>query len=117
QFGARVESAFRTAVQRVRQRAILVATVILLVFGAIGIILWIGGHDVVAGKLSAGQLSAFVFYAAIVAGAVGTISEVIGDLQRAAGATERLFEMLGIEPEVRAPASPVALPLPARGTV
>ena len=116
-FAERVEAAFSTAIARIRQRAMLVASVIMLVFGAIGIILWIGGHDVVAGKLSAGQLSAFVFYAAIVAGAVGTISEVIGDLQRAAGATERLFELLGIEPEIRAPENPVALPLPARGTV
>jgi ATP-binding cassette subfamily B protein len=89
----------------------LVASVILLVFGAIGIILWIGGHDVVAGKLSAGQLSAFVFYAAIVAGAVGTISEVIGDVQRAAGATERLFELLDARPEIVAPAQ--AAPAPA----
>jgi ATP-binding cassette subfamily B protein len=91
--------------------------VILLVFGAVGVILWIGGHDVVAGRLSPGQLSAFVFYAVIVAGAVGTISEVIGDLQRAAGATERLFELLAIEPEIRAPANPVPMPVPARGTV
>ncbi len=116
-FAARVEAAFGTAVARIRQRAILVASVIMLVFGAVGIILWIGGHDVVAGKLSAGQLSAFVFYAAIVAGAVGTISEVIGDLQRAAGATERLFELLAIEPAIAAPARPLALPDPARGTV
>src|SRR6185295_14652261 len=116
-FAVRVEGAFTAAVERIRQRAILVTSVILLVFGAVGIILWIGGHDVVAGKLSAGQLSAFVFYAAIVAGAVGTISEVIGDLQRAAGATERLFELLGIEPEIRAPENPVSLPVPARGTV
>jgi ATP-binding cassette subfamily B protein len=117
QFGGRVESAFGTAVQRVRQRAFLVATVILLVFGAVGVILWIGGHDVVAGRLSAGQLSAFVFYAVIVAGAVGTVSEVIGDLQRAGGATERLFELLEIEPAIRAPANPIALPAPARGVV
>ena len=67
QFGARVEDAFGTAVQRVRQRALLVATVIILVFGAVGVILWIGGHDVLAGRISAGQLSAFVFYAVIVA--------------------------------------------------
>ncbi len=117
QFGARVEEAFGTALQRIRQRALLVATVILLVFGAVGVILWIGGHDVVAGRISPGQLSAFVFYAVIVAGAAGTISEVIGDLQRAAGATERLFELLVIEPEIRAPAGPVPLPSPARGTV
>jgi ATP-binding cassette subfamily B protein len=116
-FGERVEAAFATAKRRIRQRAMLVATVIMLVFGAVGVILWIGGHDVVAGHLSPGQLSAFVFYAVIVAGAVGTISEVIGDLQRAAGATERLFELLAIEPEIRAPANPVSMPVPARGTV
>ncbi len=116
-FGARVEAAFGAALQRIRQRAFLVAIVILLVFGAIGVILWIGGHDVMAGRISAGQLSAFVFYAVIVAGAVGTISEVIGDLQRAAGATERLFELLAVEPSIRAPADPVRLPVPARGSV
>ena len=70
-FGERVEAAFETARERIRQRASLVATVIVLVFGAIGVILWVGGHDVVAGRISAGQLSAFVFYAVIVAGAVG----------------------------------------------
>ncbi|HQR12073.1 MAG TPA: ABC transporter transmembrane domain-containing protein [Casimicrobiaceae bacterium] len=117
QFGARVESAFATARQRIRQRAFLVATVILLVFGAVGVILWIGGHDVLAGRISPGQLSAFVFYAVIVAGAVGAISEVVGDLQRAAGATERLFELLEVDSGIRAPANPVALPVPARGTV
>jgi ATP-binding cassette subfamily B protein len=116
-FAERVEAAFGTAVARIRQRALLVATVIVLVFGAVGVILWIGGHDVVAGRISAGQLSAFVFYAVIVASAVGTISEVVGDLQRAAGATERLFELLAVEPAIRAPADAVALPTPARGTV
>ena len=117
QFGARVEDAFGTALLRIRQRALLVATVIVLVFGAVGVILWIGGHDVVSGQISAGQLSAFVFYAVIVASAAGTISEVVGDLQRAAGATERLFELLTIEPAIRAPERPVPLPVPARGTV
>jgi ATP-binding cassette subfamily B protein len=116
-FAERVEAAFGTAVARIRQRALLVATVIVLVFGAVGVILWIGGHDVVAGRISAGQLSAFVFYAVIVASAVGTISEVVGDLQRAAGATERLFELLAVEPAIRAPVDPVALSTPARGTV
>jgi ATP-binding cassette subfamily B protein len=116
-FGERVEAAFGVARQRIRQRASLVASVIVLVFGAVGVILWIGGHDVVAGRLSAGELSAFVFYAVIVAGAVGTISEVVGDLQRAAGATERLFELLAADPVIRAPEHPVALPSPARGTV
>jgi len=117
QFGARVEDAFGTALLRIRQRAFLVAAVIVLVFGAVGVILWIGGHDVVAGRITAGQLSAFVFYAVIVAGAAGTISEVVGDLQRAAGATERLFELMAIEPAIRAPAHPAALPEPARGEV
>ena len=117
QFGARVESAFATALQRIRQRAILVATVIMLVFGAVGVILWIGGHDVVAGRISPGQLSAFVFYAVIVASAAGAISEVVGDLQRAAGATERLFELLEVDSAIRAPANPTPLPIPARGTV
>src|SRR5437660_5927256 len=116
-FADRVEEAFATAKRRIRQRALLVATVIVLVFGAVGVILWIGGHDVVAGRLSAGQLSAFVFYAVLVASAVGTISEVIGDLQRAAGATERLFELLAVVPEISPPANPIAFPSPARGTV
>jgi len=117
EFGARVEGAFATALQRIRQRSFLVAAVILLVFGSVGIILWIGGHDVVAGRITAGQLSAFVFYAIVVAGAAGAISEVMGELQRAAGATERLFELLAIEPAIRAPAHPVALPVPPQGTV
>ncbi len=117
QFGARVEDAFGTALLRIRQRAFLVAAVIVLVFGAVGVILWIGGHDVVAGRITAGQLSAFVFYAVLVAGAAGTISEVVGDLQRAAGATERLFELMAIEPDIRVPEHPVALPTPARGEV
>src|SRR6059058_4260811 len=116
-FADRVEDAFATAKRRIRQRALLVATVIVLVFGAVGVILWIGGHDVVAGRLSAGQLSAFVFYAVLVASAVGTISEVIGDLQRAAGATERLFELLAVVPEISAPLNPTPFPSPARGTV
>ncbi len=89
----------------------------MLAFGAVGIILWIGGHDVVAGRISPGELSAFVFYAVIVASAVGTISEVIGDVQRAGGATERLFELLSVDPSIRAPADPVPLPSPAAGTV
>ncbi len=116
-FGERVEQAFGTAVRRIGQRALLVALVMLLAFGAVGVILWIGGHDVLAGRLSAGELSAFVFYAVLVAGAVGAVSEVIGDLQRAAGATERLMELLATEPSIRAPANPQVLPERSRGEV
>ena len=116
-FGERVEQAFATAAERIRQRALLIALVMLLAFGAVGVILWIGGHDVLAGRISAGELSAFVFYAVLVAGAFGAVSEVIGDLQRAAGATERLMELLATEPQIRAPVSPQPLPEPARGEV
>jgi len=116
-FAERVESTFGTALRRIRQRAALISMVILLSFGSVGVILWIGGHDVLAGRLSAGQLSAFVFYAVLVAGGAAAISEVVGDLQRAAGATERLLELLATEPEIRAPADPVALPDPPRGGI
>ena len=116
-FGALVEGAFATARRRIRARAILTAIVILLVFGAVSTILWIGGHDVLLGRITAGQLSAFVFYAIVVAGSVGAISEVVGDLQRAAGAMERILELLKTEPEIAAPADPLALPEPPRGAV
>jgi ATP-binding cassette, subfamily B, bacterial len=116
-FGERVESVFATAVRRIRQRSLMIGAVVALVFGAIGLILWSGGHDVVAGKMTAGDLSAFVFYSMMLAMAVGTISEVIGDAQRAAGATERLMELLSTEPEITAPAQPQALPEPSRRNV
>ncbi|NML24236.1 ATP-binding cassette domain-containing protein [Zoogloea sp. G-4-1-14] len=116
-FGQLVENSFATARERVANRARLVAAVMVLVFGAIAFILWIGGHDVLAGRLSAGELSAFVFYAAIVAGSVGALSEVWGELQRAAGATERLTEILSTQPAIQAPAAPRAFPLPARGEI
>ena len=116
-FGKRVEEAFDVAIRRVRVRAVMTVIVIVLVFGAVGIILWIGGHDVVAGRITPGELSAFVIYSVVVAGSVGAISEVIGDLQRAAGATERLFSLLAVESEIRAPAVPKPLPSPAAGAL
>ena len=116
-FNARVESTFETGVSRIRQRALLIMAVITLAFGAVAMILWVGGRDVIAGAITGGQLSAFIFYAVIVAGAVGTISEVVGDLQRAAGATERLVELLETPSEITAPSVPVALPNPASGRV
>ncbi len=117
QFGERVEDAFSTAIGRIRARALLTATVILLVFSAIGVIMWIGGRDVIEGTISPGQLSAFIFYAIVVAGSVGAISEVIGDLQRAAGALERLLEMLATKPDITAPETPAELPNPMQAKV
>ena len=114
-YGHQVEAAFTAAVQRARASAVLSALVMLLTFGAISTVLWIGGHDVLAGRLTGGQLSAFVFYAVLVAGSVGALSEVAGDLLRAAGATERLLELLNTEPHIRAPALPLPLPEPPRG--
>lgn len=116
-FSVRVEQAFGTAVRRIRARAALTATVIVLVFGAIAAILWVGGHDVLSGRISPGELSAFVFYAVVVAGAVGSISEVIGDLQRAAGATERLLDLLHTDSDIEVSDTPTPLPQPARGAV
>ncbi len=115
-FGEHAEEAFDTAMRRVRARALMTTTVIVLVFGAIGVILWLGAHGVVAGEISAGALTAFIFYAVVVAGSVGAMTEVIGDLQRAAGATERLFELLETKSEITAPAEPKALPNPVSGT-
>ena len=116
-FGRLVEESFVTARARVANRARLVAAVMVLVFGAIAFILWVGGHDVLAGTLSAGDLSAFVFYAALVAGSVGALSEVWGDLQRAAGATERLMEILNARPAILAPAQARPFPEPSCGAI
>lgn len=114
-FAWRSEQAFETAVRRIRARAWLTALVILLVFGAVAAILWIGGQDVLAGRMSGGELAAFVFYAVVVAGSVGAIGEVIGDLQRAAGATERLVDLLSTQPDIQAPENPEPMPEPAEG--
>ncbi|MSR14162.1 MAG: ATP-binding cassette domain-containing protein [Gammaproteobacteria bacterium] len=116
-FGARVEAQFGTAQARVRLRALMVTQVIFLAFTGIGIILWTGGHDVVAGRISGGDLSAFVFYSVLVAGAVGAIAEVLGDLQRAAGAAERLLELMNIVPHIAPPIEPRQLPTAIRGAV
>jgi len=114
-FGGEVTGAFETAVRRIRARGMLTAVVILLVFAAIAVILWVGGRDVMNGTITGGELTAFMYYAVIVAFSVGVISEVFGELQRAAGATERLVELLDTEPEILAPANPAPLPEPARG--
>ena len=109
-FGKAAEGAFSTAVQRTRARAWLTALVMLLVFGAIDVVVWIGAKDVIGGAMSGGELAAFVFYAIVVAGALGALSEVYGELQRAAGAAERLVELLHTEPDIKAPSNPESIP-------
>ncbi len=116
-FAALVERGFATSLARIRNRATLVVVVLVLVFGAISLILWVGGHDVLAGEISPGQLSAFVFYAALVGGSVGALSETWGELQRAAGATERLLELLAAQPDVSMPPHPEPLPARPRGAL
>lgn len=116
-FADHAERAFATAVERVKARAMLTALVIALVFSAVSSVLWIGGHDLFAGDITGGELSAFVFYAVVVAGSAGALSEVYSDLQRAAGASERLVELLATPPQIVAPPEPVGLPEPPRGEV
>jgi len=112
-FAEHAESAYATGLERIRQKAWLIALVMLIAFSAVGVILWIGGHDVLAGRLSAGELSAFVFYAIVVATGAGTVSEVWGELQRAVGATERLIALLDTRPAVQAPPAGAATPASA----
>nr|WP_051548192.1 ABC transporter transmembrane domain-containing protein [Sneathiella glossodoripedis] len=105
-FSESVEESFRIAIKRIRARAWLTAIVILLVFGAIDFVLWSGATDVVNGKMSPGTLGSFVFYAIVVAGSMGSLSEIWGELQRAAGASERLMELLNQKPQITAPENP-----------
>ena len=116
-FMQRVETAFDTAIERVRKRALLTAVVIAFIFGAVAIVLWIGGRDVLAGNISPGELSAFVFYAIVVAGSTGALSEVIGELQRAAGAMDRLNELLLVTSNIPIPLEPKSLPKKVTGTI
>ncbi|GAD61692.1 ABC transporter transmembrane domain-containing protein [Aquipseudomonas alcaligenes] len=113
-FAGTVEAAFATAGKRIRQRAWLITVVIVLVLGAVGAMLWVGGMDVIAGRISGGDLAAFVFYSLIVGMAFGAISEVIGELQSAAGAAERIAELLRTRNLITTPAQGQQLRLPAR---
>lgn len=116
-FSVLVEESLRIATGRIRMRALLTAIVIMLVFGAIITVLYIGGQDVIAGRISSGELSSFIFYAVVVAGALGAVSEVIGELQRAGGATERLMELMALKPEITAPENPVDMTAPPEGNI
>ena len=109
-FKLSVENAFATAMRRIRARSLLTLVAILLVFGAIVFVLWLGAHAVMDKTMTGGELSQFILYATIVAGAVGALSEVLGDAQRAAGATERLLELLAAQSSINDPAVPKLLP-------
>ncbi len=114
-FAATAERAFATALRRNRIRAYLTAIVIVLAFGAITLVLWEGARDVIAGRMTGGTIAAFVLASAIVAGAVGALSEVYGDFMRAAGASARIRDLLAETPTICAPAAPVPLPVPPEG--
>ncbi len=116
-FGEATERAFDAARQRIARRAVMTTLVIFIVFAAVGFLLWIGGQDVLSGRISAGDLSAFVFYAVLVASSGGAISETIGDLQRAAGAAERLADLRAEPPAIVETAHPAPLPQPVKGSV
>jgi len=116
-FEGRVSDAFAAAMRRIRARALFFACIFFAVFAAVGLVLWVGGQDLLAGTISAGQLTAFLFYAVLTATSVGALAEFHSDLQRAAGAAERLLELLHTEPGIKAPASPKKLPQPPLGAL
>lgn len=116
-FAATVERSFATAIRRTSMRALMTAGVIAGVFTAIVFVLWLGAEAVAGGRMTGGDLASFVLYAALVAGAVGVLAEVWGDVSRAAGATERLMELLAAEPTIKAPARPKALPVSRQARV
>ncbi len=116
-FAGLTEKSFQSAKTRIGVRAVMTMIVIFLVFAGVVGVLWIGARDVRAGSMTVGELVQFVIYAVMVAGAVGALSEIWGELQRAAGATERLVELLNTEDMVQDPAAPVALPHPVKGEI
>ncbi|NGP52599.1 ABC transporter transmembrane domain-containing protein [Thioalkalivibrio sp. XN8] len=116
-FRSAVEESFVAALARTRARALLTAVVILFVFGAIVLVLWFGAKAVLAGNMTAGQLGQFVLYAVLVAGSFAALAEVWGEVQRAAGAMERIMELLQTTPEIRDPVAPLPPARPARGEV
>ena len=116
-FGGEVEQAYEAARSSTRARAVLTAIIIFIVFTSVVLILWVGSHDVLTGTISMGRLGQFVLYTAFAAAALGQLSEVWGDVSAASGAAERLFEILRVKSQITVPASPRALPVPARGDV
>ena len=117
QFSDVTEKSYTSAQRRINTRAVMTVIVIFLVFAGVVGVLWVGARDVRLGNMSVGELVQFVIYAVMVAGSVGALSEIWGELQRAAGATERLVELLGSEDNVKDPEHPVPLPMPAAGAI
>jgi ATP-binding cassette subfamily B protein len=116
-FAATVESSFAAAIVRTRARAVMTAVVIFAFFTALASVLYVGAQDVIAHRMTGGTLLQFILFGGLVAGGVGSLSEVWGDLQRAAGASERLMELLHQKPAITPPAHPISLPIPARGAI
>ena len=116
-FAGKIEQVMAAAKQRIFYRALLIGLVMLLSISAVTLVGWVGALDVMAGRITAGELTAFLFYAVVVAGAVATISEVIGEIQRAAGATERLIELSNMPVEITAPVTPAQLTEPVAGSL
>jgi ATP-binding cassette, subfamily B, bacterial len=116
-FGGEVEQAYEAARTSTRARAVLTAIIIFIVFASVVAILWVGSHDVLTGSISPGRLGQFVLYAAFAAAGLGQLSEVWGEVSSAAGASERLFEILRVKSAISAPVSPLIMPVPARGDV
>ncbi|GGP79481.1 ABC transporter permease [Shewanella ulleungensis] len=114
-FADRVEAVMDVAKGRIKYRALLISTVMFLSIGAIAFVTWVGAKDVMSGNISAGELSAFMFYAVMVAGAVATISEVFSEIQRASGAAERLMELVHTPIDIPQQAVPHQLNLPVKG--
>jgi ATP-binding cassette subfamily B protein len=112
-----VEDSFDIAIRRTRARAVMTAVVIFSAFSGIACVVWVGARDVISHVMTGGQLVQFMFYAALTGGGVGALSEIWGDLQRAAGASERLIQLLTTKPAISAPPHPKPLPQPARGAV
>jgi ATP-binding cassette subfamily B protein len=116
-YGGEVEDAYDAARRSHMARAILTAIIIFIIFTSVVIILWVGSHDVLTGDMTPGRLGQFVLYAVFAAAGLGQLSEVWGELSAASGAAERLFEILRVQPDIASPASPRAMPSPARGDV
>ncbi len=116
-FGSAVETAFQAARQSTLARSVLTAIAIFLIFSSVVVVLWVGAQDVLSGEMTAGRLSQFLLYAVFAAGGLGELSQVWGEVQQASGAAERLFEILAVKPEVKAPARPQRFPEPARGEI